>query len=86
MVFGYDPTTGFGLSIKPFYRNDYDLPDGVAVGNYFPIGALPLMTPDLQRQMEAQAQKDIGQRYAVSLNYSKMGKIELLEFMLSIRK
>lgn len=85
-VLGTDPATGIGLAIQPFYTNDHDPPDGVVVGNYFPIGHLPPMTPDMKSQMETQAQKDLGQTYDVSLTYSKMEKIELLEFFLTTRK
>ncbi len=63
MVFGLDTSTGFGLSIKPFYQNDRDPPDGVMVGNYYPLGALPPMTDELKKDMEAATQKDLGPTY-----------------------
>lgn len=85
-VMGFDRSTGFGLSIQPFYRNDHDPPDMVIVGNYFPIGTLPLMTDKLKKDMEVAAQRDLGSTYSLRLNYTRMEKIEAIELIVTKKK
>jgi len=85
-IIGFDPSTGIGLSIQPLYQNDQNPPDLVIVGNYFPIGALPPMTDELKKDMEAAAQKDLGLTYSVRLNYTKVENIETIELILAKKK
>lgn len=85
-IIGFDPSTGIGLSIQPLYQNDYNPPDLVIVGNYFPIGALPPMTDELKKDMEVAAQKDLSLMYSVRLNYTKMENIEAIELILTKKK
>jgi len=83
LIIGFDPSTGKGLSIQPLYQNDRDPPAMVILGNYFPLDALPPMTDELKKDMEASAQKDLGSGYLVRLTYTKMEGIQLIEFLLS---
>lgn len=85
MAFGFNPATGVGLSIKPFYQNDSDPPDGVTVSNYFPVGVLQPMTDEMKKDMEAAAQKDLGPTYSVHLIYSSTGEKEAQTFGLTTR-
>jgi len=85
-IVGFDPSTGFGLSIQPAYKNDHNPPDLVIVGNYFPIGTLPPMTDELKKDMEVAAQKDLGLTYSVQLNYTKVENIEAIELILTKEK
>jgi hypothetical protein len=97
MAFGFNPVSGVGLSIKPFYQNDSDPPDNVTVSNYFPVGALPPRTDEMKKDMEAAAQKDLGPTYSVHLIYSSTGekearalglttRIEVIEVVLTRKK
>jgi hypothetical protein len=56
----FDPSTGFGISIQPLYRGSDDPPEVVIVGSYFPLVAMPPMNEQLQKDMEATAQQDLG--------------------------
>ncbi|MBI4379879.1 MAG: hypothetical protein HY574_01620 [candidate division NC10 bacterium] len=85
-VMGFDQSTGFGLSVQPFFQNDDNPPHLVIVGNYFPIRTLPPMTDELKKDMEVAAQKDLGLMYSVRLNYTKMEKIEAIELILTKKK
>lgn len=85
-IIGFDPSTGIGLSIQPFYQNDHNPPDMVVVGNYFPIGTLPPMTDELKKDMEIAAQRDLGPKYSVRLNSTKMEKLEAIELILRKNK
>jgi hypothetical protein len=82
-IMGFDPSTGIGLSVQPFFQDDNNRPDLVIVGNYFPIGTLPPMTDELKKDMEVATQKDLGLTYSVRLNYTKMEKIEAIELILT---
>jgi len=82
-IMGFDPSTGIGLSIQPLYQSDRDPPTMVIIGNYFPIGALPPMTDQLKKEMEATAQTDLGPTYIVRLNYTKMEKMDGIELILT---
>lgn len=82
-VMGLDPSTGFGLSIQPLYVDDKSMPAVVIVGNYFPIGTLPPITDELQRNMESDARKDLGPDYTVKLKYQRQDKLDVIELSLT---
>ena len=69
VVGGFDPSTGFGISI---HRSDSDDPPQVViVGSSFPLGAMPPMTEQAQKDMEASAQQDLGTSYHVAYAMSE---------------
>jgi len=92
-----DQATGVGVSVQPFYRNDFAPPELVMITNFFPIGFLPPMTEELKKDMEAAAQKDLAPTYSVRMRYrSTEGKdakdpdrtkrIEVIEFFITKAK
>ena len=96
-IMAIDPSRAIGVTIQPLYRNDYDPPDVVIVGNYFPVGVLRPMTDEMKKDMEAAAQKDLGPTYSVHLIYLSTGekdaralglttRIEVIEFALTRKK
>jgi hypothetical protein len=85
-VIALDPTTGVSLSVQPFFNNDSDPPVRVVIGNYFPLGILPAVTEEMQKQMRAGAQRDLGEKYTVQLDYSKTEKFEIIELRLTQNK
>lgn len=80
-VMTYDPKTGVGMSIQPLCRDDTSLPGSLIVGCYFPSGKL-LFTNALERGIEAEAKKDMGSEYSVSVKHVKMAQLEGIELVL----
>ena len=87
-VTAFDPTTGFGLSVQPFFADDAGPPMYLTVGSYYPPGTLRDLTESLREELEAAAVADLGAAYAVSVTLdctSPFGKaLELVE--VSIRR
>jgi hypothetical protein len=79
----YDPSTGVGFSIMPFYENEHTLPNMVVIGSHLPVGVLPPMTAQAQKEMEPQAQQDLGGTYCVNLIYRRTESLESIELMLT---
>ncbi len=71
-VMAFDPSTGMGLSIQPLYVDDKSPPAMLVVGSFYPKGRIPANLSELQRQIEQEAQRDLGDMYAVSARYVKM--------------
>jgi hypothetical protein len=82
-VAAYNPSTGVGLSIQPLYTNEHSLPEMVIVGSHFPVGVLAPMTEEIQKEMEAAAQQDLGETYRVRLIYRRLENLESIELMLT---
>lgn len=70
-VMAFDPATGVGLSVQPFYRDDDNSPESLIFGSYYPLGTLPAFTSDLQRETEVQARDDLGSQYRVVASYGR---------------
>lgn len=85
-VAGFNPATGYGVSVQPMFQNDRDKPEMVIIGNYFPIGTLLAMTEDMKRSMELSARQDLGSTYSVRLRHSKIEKHEVIEIFLTKAK
>jgi hypothetical protein len=85
-VIALDPTTGVTLSVQPFFNNDSDPPVRVVIGNYFPLGVLRPVTEEMQKEMRVGAQRDLGEKYTVQLDYSKTEKFEIIELRLTQNK
>ncbi|MCH8041685.1 MAG: sel1 repeat family protein [Nitrospinae bacterium] len=82
-VMAFNPATGFGLSIQPFYSDDDTRPGALMVGSYFPLGTLPEFTDEYKNQIEAEAKTDLGSDYSVSAIYKKMSPtLEGLELLI----
>jgi hypothetical protein len=71
-VMAYDPRTGTGLSVQPFFRDRQGRPDMIIVGSYFPAGTFREFSEQLKRDMEAAARSDLGPAYAVTISFSRM--------------
>ena len=82
-IIGYEPLTGFGFSVQPLYINDTDPPIMVIIRNYFLPGKLPPMTEQLQKDIEAAAQRSLGPIYNVKLKCGKVENFDSLEFILT---
>jgi hypothetical protein len=83
-VAGYDPSTGFGISIQPLYRSSSDdPPEVVIVGSYFPPGAMPPMNEQAQKGMETTAQQDLGAAYHVGLSYERKDNLDCFHLILA---
>jgi len=82
-VMAYDSKTGYGLSIQPFYKNDDTPPDILIVSSYYPSGTLPRFTDDVKTEIESEARRDLGSKYAVSASYTKMPPYEGIELMIT---
>jgi len=84
VVGGFDPSTGFGISI---HRSDSDDPPQVViVGSSFPLGAMPPMTEQAQKDVEASAQQDLGTSYHVGLRYERKDNLDCIHLMLTKQK
>ena len=82
-VGAFDPSSGIGLSIQPFFSNDHEPPGSVIIGNYFPIGSFPPMTDQTKKEMEVAAQKDLGSAYRVRLEHVKLEQLETITLILT---
>ena len=71
-VMAFDPSTGMGLSIQPLYIDDKGPPTMLVVGSFYPAGRIPADLAASQREVEQEAQQDLGHLYAVSARYVKM--------------
>ncbi len=67
-----DPSTGMGLSIQPLYIDDKSPPMMLVVGSFYPVGRVPANLAASQKEVEQEAQRDLGHLYAVSARYVKM--------------
>jgi len=81
-IIGYEPLTGFGLSVQPLYANDTDPPIMVIIRNYFLPGKFPQMTEQLQKDLEAVAQRSLGPANNVKLKCGRIENFDSLEFTL----
>jgi len=82
-IIGFDPLTGFSISIQPFFAEDSGLPIMVVVGNYFPLGLFPSLTASAKSVIELMAEKELGNAYAVKFVHRKMNHFEMFEFVIS---
>ena len=82
-VMAFDPQTGFGLSVQPFYDGNSGPPTILIVGSYYPLGSLPPFTDDFKKSLERDATKDLGPGYSVSASYTKMPPFEGIELMIT---
>ena len=82
-VAAYNPSTGIGFSIHPLYTNEQNLPEMVIIASYFPVGVLSPMTEEIQKEMEAVAQQNLGETYRVRLIYRRLENLESIELMLT---
>ena len=82
-IIGYEPLTGFGFSVQPLYANDTDPPIMVIIRNYFLPGKLPPVTEQLQKGIEAVAQRSLGPTYKVKLKCGRIENFDSLEFTLT---
>ena len=79
----YDPSSGYGISVRPIYLNDQDKPEMLIVGNYVPLGFLPPMTDDFKRAIEATVLKDLGPVYSARLTHSRTESSEVIEISIN---
>jgi hypothetical protein len=86
-VIGFDPSTGFGFSLQPLYENDTGPPRMIIIGNYFPSGQFPPITPELKSDMETVANNALAPAYKVNANTTtmtmSMGTYDVIEFMVT---
>ena len=79
----YDPSSGYGISVRPIYLNDQDKPEVLIVGNYVPMGLLPPMTDAFKRSIEASVLKDLGPVYSARLTHSRTERSEVIEISIN---
>ena len=77
-VMAFDPNTGIGLSIQPFYDSDDKPPTVLIVASHYPLGVLPVFTDDFKRGLEKEAAADLGPGYTVSATYTKIEQFETI--------
>jgi hypothetical protein len=80
-----NPSTGTGLAVHPLFANDHEPPIMVIVSNHFPMGALPPMTDEAKRDIQAAAQKNLGSDYQVKLQHAKLEHSEVIELIVTKR-
>ncbi len=68
MVAAFDNSTGYGLSIQPMYKDDTSFPTSLIVGSFYPKGTIKDFNR-LQKQIEVDATKDLGNIYNVAAKY-----------------
>jgi hypothetical protein len=68
-VGSFNAKTGIGLTVQPLYTKDKGPPDVLIVESYYPVGTLREFTDETKRNMEAAAQSDLGDAYAVRLRF-----------------
>jgi hypothetical protein len=77
----FDSSTGYGLSIQPIYLDTKSGPSSLIVGSFYPMGTMTSNFSDIQKEVEADSEKDLGPEYKVSAKYvnvtSKIEEIEL---------
>ena len=71
-VMAFDPSTGMGLSVQPLYVDENSPPTMLVVGSFYPLGKMPANLATSQKDIEQEAQRDLGQLYRVSARYVKM--------------
>jgi len=71
-LMAFDPKTGTGLSVQPFFRDRQGPPEMLIVGSYFPAGTFREFSEQLKRDMEAAARSDLGPAYSVTISFSRM--------------
>jgi len=82
-ITGFEPSTGIGLCIQPFFRDETRPPDAVIVGGYFPLGMMSPMADKSRREMESVAQSQIGAAYSLRLKHEIKNKREMFEFLIT---
>ena len=86
-VIGFDPTTGCGFSLQPLYKSDIGPPAMIIIGNYFPSGQFPPITPERKIDMETIAIHALGPTYKVKTNTTTVaisaGNYDVIEFMVT---
>ena len=68
-VAAFDPRTGRGLSIQPFFGDEKSPPDLLLVGSYFAAGTLSIPTKEFLKDVEQEATADLGSAYSVSASH-----------------
>ena len=87
MVAAFDNTKGYGLSIQPIYLDAKSFPLSLIVGSFYPKGTMTEDFATIQKQIEADAMKDLGQSYEVSAKYLIVSpNIEELELTLTRKR
>lgn len=80
----YNPSNGVGLSIQPLFIDEATEPTMVIVESQFPLGMLPPMNDNLEKEMEATAQKELGAAYHVELlAHAVRDELESVEFLIT---
>jgi len=69
-VGSYDPKTGIGLTVQPLFTDTDGPPTMLVVESYFPLGTFQDFNDQRRKNMEAAAQSDLGDGYAVRLQFS----------------
>lgn len=82
-IIAFDPSTGFTLSIRPFYAAESNRPVMVVVANYFPLGLFPELTATAESVIELTAQKELGNAYSVKVCHRKKTHFEIFDFVIS---
>ena len=82
-VLAFNPGTGFGLSVQPFFAEGEASPRLLVVGSFFPVGQLPDLSGQVPSMQEA-AQRDLGAGYAVTARYVRLSStVEGVELSVS---
>lgn len=68
----FDRSTGYGLSIQPFYYDTKSSPSNLLVSSFYPKGTLEVDFSEIKEKIEADAKKDLGEVYDVSADYMKL--------------
>ncbi len=71
-VVAFDPKTGTGLAVQPFFRDAEGPPEMLVVGSYYPAGTFREFSDQLKQEMEAAARSDLGPGYSVRISFSRM--------------
>ncbi len=64
-------SNGIGLSIQPMFMTGTSNPSDLIVTSLYPSGAFPEPEESVKKEIESEAQKDLGDGYKVSLTWSE---------------
>jgi hypothetical protein len=80
---GFDPASGFGLSIQPFYHTETSPPVQLLVGSYYAKGFPGGFSEHKKLELEKAAQADLGRGYSVTAKFTPSPKGDFIELRLS---
>ena len=61
----FDHETGYGISIRPEYKDQNNPPESLEVGSYCPVRYMPKITYDLEEKLSNLIIEELGRKYSI---------------------